>query len=173
MAAFTISMTGPFFSGFTSGFGGPKSGGHQGPHWYIQYGMDLGAVAGTEVCAAFEGHVTKFKKHTPSSDTSKVYGAQIFMRSPNEMMGGFYTHITNTPEDLDVGSTVRIGDTLGTVIGHKPAHLHLALVEIIGGGPGGKYIGVNLYSLFLEMAKDTSQVKSVTFNQDGSPPSAA
>jgi hypothetical protein len=89
------------------------------------------------------------------------------------MTGGFYTHITNTPEDLAVGSVVRIGDTLGRVIDRKPAHLHLALVEIIGGGPGGKYTGVNLYSLFLEMAKDTSQVKSVTFKQDGSPPSVA
>jgi len=54
----------------TSGIGGPKSGDHQEPHWYIQYGMDLGAVAGTVVRAAFEGHVTKFKKHTPSSATS-------------------------------------------------------------------------------------------------------
>ena len=171
MAAFTISMTGPFSSGFTSGLGGPNTGGHQPPNWYIQYGMDLGAVAGTVVRAAFDAHVTKFTPHTPSSDTSKVYGAQIFMRSPNDMMGGFYTHITDVPKELGVDSIVRIGDPLGTVVAREPAHLHLALVEIIGGGPGGTYTGVDLYSLFQDMAKDPSAVRSVTFNQDGSPPS--
>jgi murein DD-endopeptidase MepM/ murein hydrolase activator NlpD len=171
MAAFTISMSGPFPSGFTSGIGGPNTGDHQGPHWYNQFGMDLGAVGGTVVRAAFEGHITKIEKRPPSS--GKEYGAKIFMRSPNEMMGGFYTHIADVPDALDVDSTVRVGDTLGTVIDRAPAHLHLALVEIIGGGPGGTYKGVNLYSVFLDMAKDPSAVRSVTFNQDGSPPSVA
>jgi murein DD-endopeptidase MepM/ murein hydrolase activator NlpD len=174
MAAFTINMSSPIpSSGFTIGRGGPNTGGHQKPHWYIQYGMDLGANAGTEVHAAFDAHVTRFTPHTPSGDTGKVYGAQLFMRSANDMMGGFYTHITDVPDGLSVGSQVSRGDLLGTVhsFASIPPHLHLALVEIIGGAPNGRYMGVDLYSRFLDMAADkTAAAKSVTFNQDGSPP---
>ena len=136
MAAFTINISSPIAAAdFTIGRGGPNSGGHQPPHWYIQYGMDLGADAGTEVHAAFDAHITRFTPHTPSSDTGKVYGAQLFMRSPNDMMGGFYTHITDVPSGLSVGSQVSRGDLLGKVYSFAgiPPHLHLALVEIIGG----------------------------------------
>ena len=93
------------------------------------------------------------------------------MRAPNDMMGGFYTHITNVPDDLAVGSSVSRGDLLGTVFsfGGIPAHLHLALVEIIGGLPGGQYQGVDLYQLFLDSV-NSNTVSVVTFNQDGSPP---
>jgi hypothetical protein len=133
--------------------------------------MDLGANAETEVRAAFDAHITKFTPHTPASDTGKVYGAQLFMRSPNDMMGGFYTHITDVPAGISDGSPVSRGDLLGYVYKFPgtPPHLHLALVEIIGGAPGGQYMGVDLYDLFLEMA-NTDTVSSVTFNQDGSPP---
>lgn len=177
MAAFTINISSPIAAAdFTIGRGGPNSGGHQPPHWYIQYGMDLGADAGTEVHAAFDAHITRFTPHTPSSDTGKVYGAQLFMRSPNDMMGGFYTHITDVPSGLSVGSQVSRGDLLGKVYSFAgiPPHLHLALVEIIGGAPSGRYMGVDLYSLFLGMAGDkTGAARSVTFNQDGSPPTVA
>ncbi len=171
MPAFTINMSSPLPSGFTSGLGGPNTGGHLPPNWYIQYGMDLGASVGTEVRAAFDAHITKFNPHIPSRDTSKVYGAQLFMRSPNDMMGGFYTHITGVPDELGVDSPVTRGDLLGKVysFGGTPAHLHLALVEIIGGGPGGQYTGVNLYQQFLDTANKNT-VFSVTFNQDGSLP---
>ena len=174
MAAFSINISSPIpASGFTRGLGGPNTGGHQAPHWYIQFGMDLGAGAGTEVRAAFDAHVTRFTPHTPSSDTGNVYGAQLFMRSPNDQMGGFYTHITDVPTELSVGSRISRGDLLGTVhsFGGIPPHLHLALVEIIGGAPSGRYMEVDLFSLFLDMAADKSAAaKSVTFNQDGSPP---
>ena len=164
-------MSSPFPSGFTGGLGGPNEGGHKPPEWYIQFGMDLGADVGTEVRAAFDAHVTRFTPHNPSNDTSKVYGAQLFMRSPNDMMGGFYTHITDVPAGLGVGSDVTRGDLLGKVhsVGGTPAHLHLALVEIIGGAPGGRYMGVNLYEHFKARA-NTNTVSSVTFKQDGSPP---
>jgi murein DD-endopeptidase MepM/ murein hydrolase activator NlpD len=174
MAAFTINMSSPIpSSAFTMGRGGPNSGGHQAPHWYIQYGMDLGAGAGTEVHAAFDAHITRLNAHNPSHDSGKVYGAQLFLRSPNDMMGGFYTHVTDVPSGLAAGSRVSRGDLLGTVhsFGGIPPHLHLALVEIIGGAPRGRYKGVNLYSFFLTMAADkTEAVRSVTFNQNGSPP---
>jgi murein DD-endopeptidase MepM/ murein hydrolase activator NlpD len=174
MAAFTINMSSPIpASAFTRGLGGPNSNGHKPPEWYIQYGMDLGASAGTEVRAAFDAYITVFHPHTPSKDNGKVYGAQLFMRSPNDMMGGFYTHVTDVPAGLSLGSRVSRGDLLGKVYSFAgiPPHLHLALVEIIGGAPGGTYKGVDLYKLFLDMAADkTAAPRSVTFNQDGSPP---
>ena len=174
MDAFDIEISAPVGqSGFLGGLGGPNQGGHVGPHWYIQYGMDIGADEGTEVYAAFDAHITKFQPHDPAADTGKVYGAQIFMRAPNDGMGGFYTHITNTPDGLSERSTVARGDLLGTVVsfGGIPPHVHLALVEIVGGLPGGTYTGVDLYQFFLDL--ETSQpgtVVPVTFSQDGSPP---
>jgi len=173
MAAFTISMSGPFPSGTTiTRLGGPNEGGHKG-EWYNRFGMDLGVSAGTEVRAAFEANVTAFHQHDPSKDSSKEYGAQIFMRSPNDMMGGFYTHISSVPAAISPGAYVNRGDLLGTVfvVTGGASHLHMALVEIIGGLPGGKYTGVNLYKEFLTNLGGA--VKSVTFNQDGTPPTVA
>jgi murein DD-endopeptidase MepM/ murein hydrolase activator NlpD len=168
---FTIDMSSPFPdpTSFTQGHGGPNSGGHKGPHWYIQFGMDLGANGGTEVRATFDAHITRFTPHVPSKDTDRIYGAQLFMRSTNDMMGGFYTHITEVPAEIKVGSQITRGDLLGKVIDRFPPHLHLALVEIIGGAPGGQYKGVDLYSTFLDMVQ-SGTVKTITFNQDGSPP---
>jgi murein DD-endopeptidase MepM/ murein hydrolase activator NlpD len=176
MAAFDVEMqfsVNP--SGFTTGLRGPNEGGHQGPNWYIQYGMDLGASADTDVYAAFDGHVTRFQPHDPAQDHGSVYGAQIFMRHPNDMMGGFYTHIANVPASIAVGSQVARGDFLGTVLsfGGIPPHLHLALVEIIGGAPSGQFVGVNLYQLFLELETIYAEYYvPVTFMQDGTPPTA-
>lgn len=160
-------------SGFTGGLGGPHQGGHQGPNWYIQYGMDIGADEGTEVYAAFDAHITKFQPHDPAQDHGGVYGAQIFMRAPNDMMGGFYTHLTDVPAGIAAGTTVYRGDLLGRVhrFGGIPPHLHLALVEIIGGAPGGQYVGVDLYNLFLDLeSAEPGKVVPVTFWQDGSDP---
>ncbi|MEW2295626.1 peptidoglycan DD-metalloendopeptidase family protein [Streptomyces sp. NPDC006743] len=171
MASFDIDLSHPFPSGFTGGLGGPNQGGHQPPNWYIQFGMDLGADEGTQILAAFDAHITKLVPHDPDADTQKVYGAQLFMRAPNDMMGGFYTHLTDVPPELAVDSTVSRGDPLGTVLRFDPTppHLHLALVEIIGGAPGGTYQGVDLYKLFLDTG-NTDTVTTVTFMQDGSPP---
>src|SRR5215212_10283633 len=81
MTGFSINMSSPIApESFTQGYGGPNTGGHQPTDWYIQYGMDLGASPGAEVRAAFDGHITRLNPHVPSSDTSKVYGAQIFIR---------------------------------------------------------------------------------------------
>jgi len=181
MTGFSIDMSSPIApESFTHGLGGPNTGGHQPPDWYIQYGMDLGANPGAEVRAAFDGHITRLNPHVPSSDTSKVYGAQIFIRYrssatgedfADDKMGGFYTHITAVPDALRVGTWVARGELLGTVyaIAGTEPHLHFALVEIIGGLPGGQYKGVDLYSHFLNIAESGEEL-SVTFNQDGSPP---
>ncbi|PDY49800.1 M23 family metallopeptidase [Bacillus toyonensis] len=161
-------------SGYTGGLGGPNQGGHHGqPDWYNKYGMDIGAAEGTEVYAAFDAHITKVNPHIPGQDRDGKYGAQIFMRAPNDMMGGFYTHLTGVPAGIAVGTTVSRGDLLGRVyrFGSTSPHLHLALVEIIGGAPGGQYVGVDLYQLFLKLElTDPGKVVTVKFWQDGSAP---
>jgi hypothetical protein len=175
MSAFTIDMSSPILSGFTGGLGGPNSGDHLGAKWFNRFGMDLAAPAGTEVHASFDAYVTVFHPHDPSKDTSKEYGADLFMRSPNDMMGGFYTHITDVPTGIAPGPTVIArGALLGKVyvVPGGAAHLHLALVEIIGGLPGGRYMGVNLYELSKAMATAPTTTRSVTFQQNGSAPIA-
>jgi murein DD-endopeptidase MepM/ murein hydrolase activator NlpD len=146
-----------------------------GPNWYIQYGMDLAANEGTEVYAAFDAHITKFQQHDPSGDTDKVFGAQIFMRSPNDQMGAFYTHLTDVPDGIGVNSVVARGDLIGTIYKFRstPTHLHIALVEIIGGAPGGQYVGVDLYQFFQQLeTKSMETIASIQFWQNGSPPDA-
>jgi murein DD-endopeptidase MepM/ murein hydrolase activator NlpD len=181
MTAFSIDMSSPFPSGSTGDHGGPNSGGHKGPKWYNQFGMDLDAPAGTEVRAAFDGYVTVFHPHDRSKDNSTEYGAEIFVRSDNDKMGAYYTHITDVSAGLEIArqskdpsgkvGVVRKGALVGKVFEFPgtPPHLHLALVEIIGGLPGGIYKGVDLFALFKSLA-NTTLVKSVTFKQDGSPP---
>jgi murein DD-endopeptidase MepM/ murein hydrolase activator NlpD len=173
-APFTMVMTAPVdASGFTQGYGGPNQGGHQGPSWYIQYGMDIGGAEGTPVYAAFDGHVTKYQPHNPAADSGRVYGAQIFIRSPNDMMGGFYTHLTDVADGLAYGSNVAVGDFLGRIhkFGGIPPHLHLALVEIIGGAPNGQYKGFDLYRFFMSLqTNDPDAFVPVQFWQDGRPP---
>lgn len=173
MGAFEMEVSSPFPPGaFNGGLGGPGQGGHQSANWYIQYGMDLAADEDTEVRAAFDAHITRINPHNPAADTGKVYGAQLFMRAPNDLMGGFYTHITDVRSDLQVGSVLSRGEPMGRVFafGGIPAHLHLALVEIVGGLPGGTYQGVDLYQLFLDIT-GSELLGRVTFAQDGSGPS--
>src|SRR5690348_10054102 len=83
MSTFTINMSSPFPTGACTGdFGGPDVGGHHAStEWYIKFGMDLAAPMSTEVSAIFKGHVTVFHPHKRSTDTSKVFGTQIFIRS--------------------------------------------------------------------------------------------
>ena len=171
---FAIDVSAPVdTSGFTQGLGGPNRGDHVGPYWYNQFGMDIGASEGTPVYAAFDAHITKFQPHNPAADSERVYGAQIFMRAPNDMMGAFYTHITDVPARIGVNSRVSRGDLLGRVLkyGGTSPHLHWSLVEIIGGAPGGQYLGVDLYQFFLQLqASEPDTVVSVQFFQDTSPP---
>jgi len=127
--------------------------------------MDLGVAEGTEVVAAFSGHVTKFQQHIPSQDKPKEYGAKLFIRSDNDKMGGYYTHFTGSPIFSD-GQQINRGDRLGKTMRD---HLHFALVEIIGGAPGGRYTGVDLYEQFLSLCGSADTI-TVTFKQDGSPP---
>ena len=89
------------------------------------------------------------------------------------MMGGFYTHLTDTAEGLQQGSRIAVGDFLGRIhmFGGITPHVHLALVEIIGGAPNGQYKGVDLYRFFLSLQTDHPDLYvPVQFWQDGRPP---
>jgi murein DD-endopeptidase MepM/ murein hydrolase activator NlpD len=174
MASFTIDMSSPMPSGCTGTNGGPHSGGHKDPdptHWYNTFGMDFSATVGTQVFAAFDAHVTRFNPHDKSKDTAKSYGAQIFARSPNDLMGVFYQHITNVPASIIAGASFSRGDLLGEVYiipgSGMPPHLHWALVEIVG----TRHVGVDLFSKMFDM-RNTSTITTVTFYQDGTPPTA-
>jgi hypothetical protein len=170
MAAFTIDFSNPFPSGYDAWYGGPGDGGHTSPDWYIQYGMDLGAPGGTPVHAVFDGHVTRLNLANIDKTTPPVYGAEIFVRSHNNLMGCFSTHLNQLAPGLSVGSSISRGDVLGHVVGTATSpHLHLAIVEIIGGPPAGDYRGVNLSRWFRDTA-NTTTVGTVTFYQDGRTP---
>lgn len=174
MPAFDIDMSSPMPSGNTGTNGGPGTGGHKNADkWYIQFGMDLSGPVGTRVFAAFDGRVTVYHEHEKKNDKPKVYGAQIFARSNNDMVGVFYQHIANVPASIRKGAPINRGDFLGEIYiikGNEMApHLHWALVEILGGGSGGRKVGVDLHRKLLAKA-NTSEIFSVTFNQDGTPP---
>jgi murein DD-endopeptidase MepM/ murein hydrolase activator NlpD len=174
MTAFSIDMSSPVQSGYTGSLGGPGVGGHTGSNWFIAFGMDLAATPGTPVLAAFDGHVTRFNPDRPTPPGAKGFGAEIFVRDASDKMGGYYTHITDIPPSVLAGAKVSRGDTLGTVKKWPggPSHLHFALVEIIGGAPSGTYKGVNLMSTF-DSLSNTTNVVTVTFNQDGTPPTVS
>lgn len=174
---FSIEMNGVYdIGGFTGGLGGPGEGGHaaQGA-WYNHFGMDLGGAAGTTVFAAFDAHITKYNPHQPELDGTEAngrgYGAQLFMRSNNDGMGAFYTHISDVPEGIAVGSQISRGDVLGSVFefGGISPHVHMAIVEITGALVPANYHGVDsLYALMQNLTvRDTA---TVNFNQDGTPP---
>ncbi|MFG1932661.1 peptidoglycan DD-metalloendopeptidase family protein [Mycobacterium sp. NPDC048908] len=174
---FSIDMNGVYdIGGFTAGLGGPAEGGHAAQtDWYNRFGMDLGADPGTTVFAAFDAHITKYNPHRPEADGTEAngrgYGAQLFMRSINDGMGAFYTHISEVPEGLAVGTQISRGDVLGSVfefVGITP-HVHMAIVEIVGALVPANYHGVDsLYTLMQNLTvRDTA---TVNFNQDGTPP---
>jgi len=178
-------MSSPFPTGACTGdFGGPDSGGHHGStEWYIKYGMDLAAPIDTDVFSAFDGHVTVFHPHNLSKDTSKVFGAQIFIRSraaptgrdfSDDKLGVFYTHVTDVPAAIRVGAFVSRGDRLGKLFHPGSTHLHMALVEVVGGAPGGRYQGVNIFSDIRGMAMaSTPRTLSATFQQSHAPPTVS
>ena len=154
-----ITMSSPIpSSGFEGGSGAPNSGGtHVGPYWFNKWGMDLRARAGTEVRAAFDGHVTKFER--PQHDSSYVYGAQFSIRSDGDVVGAYYTHL-EARRKYHFGDRIRMGEVLGTVMRD---HLHLALVEIVK----EDHHGIDLYNWFLRMGAGTPKQIVVTFYRDG------
>jgi murein DD-endopeptidase MepM/ murein hydrolase activator NlpD len=166
MPQFDLDVSSPLASGFGGFLGGPGQGGHTGPNWYISFGMDLGAPAGTEVRAAFDCHVTNLDVSNVDKAGPPIYGAQIFVRSDNDLLGAFYTHIKGLPAGLKVGSQIARGDVIGRVSPSTGAtHVHLALAEIVN----GQNVGVNLAKFFVSI-ENTTAVTRVTFLQDGRPP---
>lgn len=166
MAAFDLEMASPVTSGYVGDAGGPKVGGHRpGSGWAIEFGMDLKAPPTTQVFIPFDGHITSLIPHDKKKDSSTIYGAQITMRSANDLMGAYFTHITAIPAEIRPGMTVSRGDKLGQILPGAPTHLHVALCEIRGGGR----FGVDIFKAITKIS-GTSDVIIVTFPQDGTPP---
>jgi hypothetical protein len=161
VSEFDLCMSHPLAASFTGWHGGPGDGGHDHGDWYIRFGMDLGAPVGSEVRAAFTGTVSRFTRDPEPS--GKVFGSQLFVRGAGDRMGAYYTHIENVPAGIAAGSTITRGQVIGTVAKFSPSHLHMALVEIVGGLPGGEYIGVSSLNAFF---KDKSNMnRNVRFFQ--------
>lgn len=160
---FDLCMSHPL-PGYASWHGGPGDGGHTGGDWYIRYGMDLGAPEGSPAYAAFNGHVTKF--HRDPERRPGVYGSQIFVRNtdpPADHVGVYYTHLQDVPDKIREDANIARGEFIGNIAPYSPPHLHMALVEIVGGAPSGKYVGVSSLNGFF---KDTGNVdKAVRFYQ--------
>ena len=171
MAAWDLDMSNPFPSGFTRSFGGPGAGGHSGGGWPVEFGMDLGAPAGTPVHAAYDGRIVSLFLGRLHEHAPPIYGAQIMIRTANGNVQGFYTHIEDLPAAITNGASVSRGDVLGNVSTTTgAAHLHFALAEKVN----GTFQGVNLNRFFIDTA-NTSTVTAVTFSGDGRPqvPAAA
>lgn len=174
MAAFDLEFSNPFPEGMEGEFGGPGGGGHKGADWFVAFGNDLGAPAGTMVHAVFDGKVTKIDRTHLHSTTGPSYGAGIFVRAANDDLdpdgpggvGCYYTHLT-LPEGMTEGTMIARGDAIGEIIeaGGIPPHLHFAIAE----RRGGKNFGIDIFDLLLESA-NTEDVARLTFSQDGSPP---
>ena len=160
---FDLVMTSPLRKGWTKGLGGLGQGDHSSADWFIGFGMDLGCPKGTEVHAAFDGYVMNFNPHIPAKDSARVYGAQIWIYTPNDKVGAFYTHLTDCR--LAVRQQISRGQLLGTIMAD---HIHFALNEVVA----GKHVGVNLYQKFLTL-EDTDRQITATFKQDGTAPTAS
>jgi murein DD-endopeptidase MepM/ murein hydrolase activator NlpD len=180
LGAFKLEMSSPIQAVKPTKADGPGGGGHTGPDWFIAAGMDFHAPAGTEVLAAFDGYVSRLQPHNKAGDSAKVFGAQIFVRAHNNGVGAFYTHITDVPNGIRQGTSVKRGDRLGVVYtNHQTGpHLHWALVEILGATPGTRYPGpipgaryakVNLHEHFVSLSGSATS-SFVRFAQNGTPP---
>ena len=174
MDAFDIEMAAPVDqSRFREGLRGPNQGSHVGPNWYIQYGMDLGA----------EKERRSMPPSTPtspgSSNTTRQPTLARFMvrtSSCGQRMTAWApsTRTSRTHRPSSASDPRLLGATCSGAVasaGGIPPHLHVALVEIVGGLPDGQYHGEDLYWFFLDLeATDPGTVVPVTFLQDGSPP---
>jgi murein DD-endopeptidase MepM/ murein hydrolase activator NlpD len=177
MGAFTLDISNPFPTGIDGGLGGPGQGGHRGADWFEAFGNDLGAPPGTPVHAVYDGKITKIDRTHIGSATGPVYGAGIFVRAatatldPNAAggVGCYYTHVTLAP-GITEGALVPRGEVVGEVIGVPgiPPHLHFAIAE----RRGGTNFGIDIYQLLLATA-GTTDVTTLTFTQDGSPPAGS
>ena len=168
MSAFDLTLANPIRTGGrTRNYGGPGVGGHSfDREWYEAYGMDLGAPGGTPVHAAFDGHVTRLNLGNIDKTAGKQFGAELFVRSHNDLMGAFYTHFRELPAELTAGANVTRGQYLGTLVPVADSpHVHFALVEIVGGA----YRGVDLYSWF-DRTVGSEEECVVKFHQNGSQP---
>jgi murein DD-endopeptidase MepM/ murein hydrolase activator NlpD len=178
MSSFDLEIASSFTEPgeMTGGLGGPGGGTHASGEWYIHFGNDLGARAGTPVRAICDGHITALDvtHASPQQFTSKIYGAGVFIQATNAVLvagapggvGMYYTHIDVAP-GIALGADVVRGQLIGHVVENAPTapHLHFAIAE----RRGGTNFGVNIYELLKTMANQPG-TRTLTFFQDGRPP---
>jgi len=107
--------------------GRPGQGTHNASDWQSGNAWDVKGEDGSPVFSLTNGTISKIKKDRGfiKSGVKKIYGDQITVTSdggPNV----FYTHITT---NLTVGTKVKVGDTIGTIVTSKgiPSHVHIGL----------------------------------------------
>ena len=181
MSSFDLEIASSFTEPgeMTGGLGGPGGGTHASGEWYIHFGNDLGAAAGTPVRAICDGHITKLDltHASPAQWTPKIYGAGVFIQATSNVLvagapggvGMFYTHI-EIAHGIAQGADVVRGQLIGRVVenaGTAP-HLHFAIAE----RREGTNFGVNIYDLLRAMANHPG-TRILTFFQDGRPPQEA
>lgn len=105
--------------------------------------IDILAPKGTPVLAVSDGEVVRIH-------TNRLGGKVLYLRSPDGAYEFYYAHLDAYESGLEVGTTVRQGDVLGTVgnTGNArttPPHLHFQVLRQSGRGRGTP---VNPYRLF-------------------------
>jgi murein DD-endopeptidase MepM/ murein hydrolase activator NlpD len=172
VSAFDLEISNPFPTGATGRLGGPGVGGHTHGPWYVEFGNDLAATAGTAVHAAFAGEVSHVDAGRAGSATG-IHGASIFVRATSDALdpaapGGATACYANiaAATGIELGTELARGDILGHVIedARFTPHLHFALAE----RRDGVNVGVDIYSLLGETLNSTS-VATLSFSQDGNP----
>lgn len=109
--------------------GKPGQGTHNASDWQSRNAWDVKSPVGTKVLSITNGTVVKNRKASGGLKrigNKKIYGDQVSVKSNDGKPDIFYTHIDS---NLGVGSEVKVGDVIGTIIDMKgiPSHVHVGL----------------------------------------------
>jgi murein DD-endopeptidase MepM/ murein hydrolase activator NlpD len=109
--------------------GAPGQGTHSASDWQSGNAWDVTGPAGSKVLSITNGVISKNRKGSNqivSSGVKKIFGDQVTVTSSDGKPDVFYTHVDC---DLAVGTQVKEGDVIGTIMqaeGMTP-HVHVGL----------------------------------------------
>ncbi|WP_412061476.1 M23 family metallopeptidase [Rubrivirga sp. IMCC45206] len=115
-------------------FHAPRSGGR------VHNAIDIAAPRGTPLVAVTDGTIRR--KHW-----NRLGGHTLYLRSADGRTDFYYAHLDTYEDGIEVGTSVRRGDVLGTVGSTGNAqgpHLHFQVLDVRGDGRGTP---VNPYGL--------------------------
>ncbi|MDX1438829.1 MAG: M23 family metallopeptidase [Rubricoccaceae bacterium] len=115
-------------------FHAPRSGGR------THHAIDISAPRGTPLLAAVDGTITR--KHW-----NRLGGRTLYLTSADGRYDFYYAHLDSYADGIEIGTTVRRGEVLGTVGSTGNAqgpHLHFQVLDKRGSGRGTP---VNPYDL--------------------------